>query len=102
VKVAKENCEQNGVLNVTCRQSDLIRSATGKYDFISANIVADIIIRMADNVGDFLASDGILVVSGIIESQAEQVVSVFTAKGFMLVDKLDKNDWNAFVFKKKV
>jgi len=102
VKVAKENCEQNGVTNVTCRQSDLIRSATGKYDFISANIVADIIIRMAENVGDFLADDGILVVSGIIESQAEQVVSVFTAKGFMLVDKLDKNDWNAFVFKKNI
>lgn len=101
VKVAQENCEQNGVTNVTCRQSDLIRSATGKYDFISANIVADIIIRMAENVGDFLKDDGLLVVSGIIEAQAEQVVNVFDGKGFELIDKLDKNDWNAFVFKKK-
>lgn len=100
VKVAAENCEQNDVTNVTCLQSDLIRSASGKYDFISANIVADIIIRMAENVGDYLKDDGILVVSGIIEPQAEQVVSVFAGKGFKLVDKLDKNDWNAFVFKK--
>lgn len=101
VKVAIENCEQNGVNNVRCLQSDLIRSASGKYDFISANIVADIIIRMAENVGDYLADDGVLVVSGIIEPQAEQVVSVFAAKGMTLVDKLDKNDWNAFVFKKR-
>ena len=101
VRVAKENCEQNGILNVNCRQSDLIAKADGKYDFISANIVADIIIRMAQNVGDFLKDDGTLVVSGIIEPQAQQVVSVFAEKGFVLIDKLDKNDWNAFVFKKK-
>ena len=101
VRVARENCEQNGVTNVSCRQSDLIASASGKYDFISANIVADIIIRMAENVSDFLKDDGILVVSGIIEPQAEQVVSVFDSKGFALIDKMDKNDWNAFVFKKK-
>lgn len=100
VRVAAENCEQNGVTNIRCLQSDLIRSASGKYDFISANIVADIIIRMAENVGDYLKDDGLLVVSGIIERQAEQVLSVFTDKGFVLVDKMDKNDWNAFVFRK--
>ena len=55
---------------------------------------------MAENVGDYLACDGTLVVSGIIEPQAEQVVSVFKSKGFVLVDKLDKNDWNALVFRK--
>lgn len=100
VKAAKENCDANGVKNVICRQSDLIRSAEGVYDFISANIVADIIIRMAENVSDFIKHGGVLVASGIIESQAEQVVSVFREKGFELKDKLDKNDWNAFVFVK--
>ncbi len=100
VKAAKENCDANGVSNVTCRQSDLIRSAEGVYDFISANIVADIIIRMAENVGDFIKRGGVLVASGIIETQAEQVVNVFKEKGFELTDKLDKNDWNAFVFVK--
>ena len=101
VEVAKENCIKNGVDNVICRQSDLIRQASGKYDFISANIVADIIVRMAQNVGDFLHDDGMLVVSGIIESQKERVVSTFNEKGFYLADELDKNDWNAFLFKKQ-
>lgn len=100
VKVARENCEKNGVYNVECRQSDLIRSASGKYDFISANIVADIIIRMAENVGDYLKDGGLLVVSGIIEMQAQSVVDKFADKGFKLIDKRDKNDWNAFVFQK--
>ena len=101
VKAAKENCLANGALNVTCRQSDLIRAASGKYDFISANIVADIIIRMAENVIDYVEDGGILIVSGIIETQAKQVCDTLIAKGFTLIDKLDKNDWNAFAFIKK-
>ena len=56
---------------------------------------------MSENVCDYLKDDGVLVVSGIIETQAEQVVTVFDGKGLELIDKLDKNDWNAFVFKKK-
>ncbi len=100
VKAAAENCRANGVENVICRQSDLIRSAEGVYDFVSANIVADIIIRMAKDVGSFMKRGGVLVASGIIEPQAEQVVSVFEKNGFELKDKLDKNDWNAFVFVK--
>ncbi|MBE6610624.1 MAG: 50S ribosomal protein L11 methyltransferase [Ruminococcaceae bacterium] len=100
VKVAKENCEANGVSNVVCKQSDLIAEAQGIYGFISANIVADIIIRMAGNVGDYMVPGGILVVSGIIEPQAEQVISVFKSSGFALKDKIDKNDWNAFAFVK--
>lgn len=100
VKAAKENCIANNALNVTCRQSDLIRAASGKYDFISANIVADIIIRMSENVADYVVDGGILIVSGIIETQADEVSNALTAKGFTLIDKLDKNDWNAFAFVK--
>lgn len=101
VKAAKENCAENNVTNVVCRQSDLIRAASGKYDFISANIVADIILRMSENVGDYLEKGGILIVSGIIEAQADEVRNTLLGKGFDLLDKLDKNDWNAFAFIKK-
>ncbi len=99
VKAAKENCEANGVYNVRCLQSDLIRNADGKYDFISANIVADIIIRMSENTAEHLVLGGTLIVSGIIEPQAKQVVSCFESKGFTLVEKMSKNDWNAFCFR---
>lgn len=100
VTVAKENCVKNGVSNVECRQSDLIKSASGKYDFVSANIVADIVIRMSEDVGNIMADGALLVVSGIIEGQRERVVRAFEEKGFSLIDEAEKNDWNAFVFKR--
>ncbi len=102
VTVAKENCVKNGVSNVECRQSDLIKSAKGKYDFVSANIVADIVIRMSEDVGNIMKDDGLLVVSGIIEEQRARVTEAFAKKGFCLVDESEKNDWNAFVFKKSI
>lgn len=100
VRAAKENCAANGALNITCRQSDLIRAASGRYAFISANIVADIILRMSENVTDYLEDGGILIVSGIIETQAKDVCDALAEKGLTLIDKLSKNDWNAFAFVK--
>lgn len=100
VKAAKENCDFNGVRNVRCMQSDLIASADGVYDLISANIVADIIIRMSENTAPHLRRGGMLIVSGIIEPQADDVIAAFTCKGFALKDRAEKNDWNSFVFEK--
>ena len=100
VRVAKENCKANGVDNISCRQSDLIANAQGKYSFICANIVADIVIRMSGDVGKYLEEDGIVILSGIINSQAERVEKAFGEKGFRLLEKTEKNDWNAFVFGK--
>ena len=100
VKVAKENCKANGVANISCRQSDLIANAQGQYSFICANIVADIVIRMSGDVGKYLEEDGIVILSGIINSQAERVEKAFGEKGFRLLEKTEKNDWNAFVFGK--
>ncbi len=102
VKAAGENCAFNRVNNVRCAQSDLIRSADGVYDLISANIVADIIIRMSEKTAEHLKNDGILVVSGIIASQASEVCEAFCGKGLVLRDKAEKNDWNVFVFQKSL
>lgn len=100
VKAAKENCEFNNAGNVRCMQSDLIASAEGVYDLISANIVADIIIRMSENTAPHLKRGGKLIVSGIIEPQSGEVIDAFVKKGFALRDRADKNDWNSFVFEK--
>jgi len=102
VKVARENAALNGVENITFSVSDLLKNVTGLYDFASANIVADIIIRLAPDVGKYLKKDAIIVISGIIYTQSEEVSKVMTENGFDFVYKLEENDWIAYVFKKKL
>ena len=101
VGAAQRNCNDNGVGFIKCGVSDLIAEAKGEYDFVCANIVADIIIRMAPDVGAHMKNGGLLVVSGIIERQAEDAKAALIAGGLTLIDSLEENDWNAFVFTKK-
>lgn len=100
VRAAQRNCEDNGADFIRCRVSDLIASAEGEYDLICANIVADIIIRMAADVARYMKPGALLIVSGIIARQAEDAKAALVNGGLELCDMLEENDWNSFVFKK--
>ena len=101
VRIAWENAEVNGTANVTCAVSDLLKDVPDKkYDVCVANIVADVIIRMAPDIGRYMAENGVLIVSGIIEERAEEVVSVLHANGFAVEDFRRENGWYAGVVKK--
>ena len=103
VRVAKENAALNRTDNVTCAVSDLLKQAErtpGGYDLVVANIVADIIIRLAADVGDYLAADGTFVVSGIIAERAEEVLAVLRANGYRVVDEHFENGGYAAALKR--
>lgn len=101
VRIAKENCMRNGTGNVECAVSDLLRDVPAKqYEVCVANIVADVIIRMAPDIGAFMKDDGVLIVSGIIEERADEVISVLTENGYSVIDGKRENGWYAGVVKK--
>ena len=99
VRVAKENVIINEVSErVSCAKSDLLKhvdSSDGKYDIVCANIVADIIIRMAPDVGTYIADDGVLLASGIISERAADVVSALEGNGLKVVERAEENGWCA-------
>ena len=103
VRVARENIKDSGEANVTCDVSDLLKQvdlAGGKYDLVCANIVADIIIRMAPDVGRYMKDDAVLLASGIITERAEEVVDALFSQGLCVTDRLDDNGWCALVVQK--
>ncbi len=103
VRVARENIADSGEKNVTCDVSDLLKGvdlSDGPYDLICANIVADIIIRMAPDVGRYMKDDAILLASGIITERAEEVTAALEANNLTVARRLDDNGWCALVVKK--
>lgn len=101
VKVAKENAEINGVSDKTnYLVGDLADKISGKYDIVCANIVADVIIRLLENVADYMSENAVLITSGIIDSREEDVKAGFERFGFSIERRLTKDNWCAFVCKK--
>lgn len=104
VRVARENVKDSGLSNITCDVSDLLRGVDrtgGTYDIITANIVADIIIRMSPDIGELMHDGTILVTSGIITERRDEVVDALTKNGLEIVEVREDNGWCAVVVTKK-
>ena len=104
VRVARENIKDSGLENITCDQSDLLRSVDldgGKYGLVCANIVADIIIRMTPDVHKYIKDDGVLLASGIIMERSQDVIDCFEQHGFEIVERAEENGWCALAVKLK-
>lgn len=104
IRIASENAEINKTPNVTCRVSDLLASVEkteGGYNVCAANIVADVIIRLAPDIGEFLSEDATFIVSGIITERAEETVSALNSAGFEVFDDITENGWYCAAVRKK-
>ncbi len=100
VRVARSNVAENGCSNVSCIVSDLLSAVEGKYDFICANIVADIVVRLAPDVTRVMNEGAVIAVSGIIDTQSERVAAALTAAGLKHAETRHENDWAAMLFAK--
>lgn len=99
VKTAIENAAKNGLYEpvFTAIQGDLAEKVTGKFDVCVANIVADIIIRLCDNVKDFMNENAYFITSGIIDTRANEVEQTLIDSGFSIEKRFEDGGWVAFV-----
>lgn len=102
VKVANENAEINSVLDKTeFLVGDLAEKVSGKYEIVCANIVADIIMRLTENVKDFMYDDSLFICSGIIDIRKDEVEKNLLDSGFEIVETLTIENWYAYAAKIK-
>lgn len=101
VRIAAENLEINGFDNSCYKthcgditSNDNLRSNIGKkYDFIFANIVADVLKAFAPYFAEFLNDDGKLIVSGIILERKDEVLDEIQKYGFKVDEVYSENAW---------
>ena len=102
VKVARENVKDNDVSNIECDVSDLLKGVEKQtYDVITANIVADIIIRMLPDIKELMHDKTVLVISGIIDERCEDVYKSINDNQFKIVEEIHENGWCAISLMKK-
>ena len=101
VRTAGENAALNGVQDkLTVLVGDLSDKASGKYDIITANIVANAILSLAPAVPGLMAEDATFIASGIIDSRKDEVIAGLEKAGLAVVEVKEKRGWECIVCKK--
>ena len=99
VKTANENAVVNKVADrFTAVAGDLVDKVEGKYDIAVANIVADAIIALSASVSRFMKDDAVYIVSGIIDTRADDVKAAVKDR-FEIVEENIDGGWCCFVLK---
>ena len=57
--------------------------------------MADVVIRLIPDVGEFLEENGIVLVSGIIDTRREEVVEALASHGYQVIDSREEKGWCA-------
>ena len=100
VAAASENAAKNDVASqITIREGTLADVSPAPYDLVVVNILAPVIVGLLREGGllGYVAPAGQLVLSGIIDEQAPQVIAALTAAGGSVHEMLTVRDWVAII-----
>ena len=103
VKIAGENGGLNGFSSdrLHLLAGNLTDKISGTFDLAVANIIADVIIMLSGQIGQFLKTEAPFVCSGIIADRAEDVEKALAENGFTMIEKKTKKDWVAYLTRYK-
>jgi len=103
VNTAKENVALNGLTEVTdVRHGDLISVISEKADLVVANIIADIIVKLSDDIDKILKPDALFISSGLIMNKVDWVIEELALRQFEIIEVMKKGEWAVVVSKKKL
>ena len=101
VKTAVENAEINGVGDrFTAIAGNLTDRVSGRYHVVVANIVADVIVLLTEEIEQYLHPQAVYLMSGIIDMR-EQDVQQALAQRFDIIARREEKGWVALAAKLK-
>ena len=101
LKVAQKNIRANRVrekINLTGRKL----SGIGKsFPVVVANLTAETIIELAGVLQKSVALKGFLILSGILNHKAEDVIDCFSSNGFRMIRRQQEKEWATLLLRRK-
>ncbi len=96
VEAAKKNIELNDAGSIDIREGS-ISDLKDTYDFITANIISSVLVDLAPLLASHLKPHGLVVLSGILTGQDEEVIQAMTRAGLKLVERYLDGKWVSLV-----
>ena len=102
VQVAADNAGLNGVGNRVgiIRATGLAAppfAASGPFDLVLANILANPLRQMATPMARHLAPSALVILSGLLPHQAQSVIAAYRARGLVLKRHIQIEGWSSLL-----
>jgi len=111
IDVTRDNTAINGVklghgagellLAVADGMDSAMLTARAPFDLLIANILAGPLIELAPDFAKALAPGGTIILAGLLDTQADAVISVYEAEGFSITER-GSGEWPVLVLKRLV
>ncbi len=100
VESSLHNAKLNGADEKTVvAHSNLLENTEVQGDIMMANITGEVLKMLAPSIPKNLKKDGVLILSGIIESRLAMVKAAYEAVGMQVVFERRKGEWFALVLR---
>ena len=98
VQAAQHNIDANALTAQVSLRLGSLDQVDDAYDVVLANILAPIIIRMADGgLVQRIRPGGYLIASGILEEQTADVVAALEAAGLRMIEQRQQDTWMVLI-----
>lgn len=88
-----ENCRENNCEKTTIKQGSAEDLPDERYDVILANINKNVLLENVSVFNQKIKDSGLMLLSGLLKSDEDEVRSVYEKNGFSTLETLEKENW---------
>ncbi len=95
VEASTANARRNRLARRIRARAGSSPSGEGPFDLVLANLIASLLVQLADGLMADLRAGGTLLASGIFANREAEVVAAFEARGLVIARRWAEGDWVA-------
>lgn len=96
---AKETAKENDA-DIEVIENNLLDNVSETFDLIIANIYAEVLLKLLDQIDSHLKENGRVVLSGIVKEKLDQISAKASEKRLHVIKELEEENWCALLLKK--
>jgi len=99
-EVCFENCQENSKLNNVEKKIEIVTGTINDviekdFDIVAANIQKNILIEIAKGINKKVKSNGIVILSGLLDKDRSDVLKSYKSFGFKHIETVSMDEWIA-------
>ena len=94
-EAARENVSRNSYDKAVTILTGEFNEPVGLFDLVLSNLTARDIFTLAENIARSVATDGFLVISGLLVKEGVKTSGIFIERGFSMIETRTMGEWSA-------